>query len=150
MTSNRKIFLGGTCPSDTDAYDYRKDLIPDLKVNSIDYFNPVVQEWTEDSIRIEEIEKGLCDIHLYVITPNMKGVYTIAEMFGSLIKNYGSKKIVDFVLVRSIHSTDETWNPSLLKSLKAVGKLFRECGGRFIEMECSCEMHHIEYLYTKE
>ena len=68
-----KVFLGGTCNSDT----WRDRLIPML---DIDYFNPVVDDWTEQD-RINEIEeRKTCDIILYVITPSMKGFYSIAEV----------------------------------------------------------------------
>lgn len=36
-----KVFLGGTC----EGRDWRNELIPKLKC---DYFNPVVEEWTEE------------------------------------------------------------------------------------------------------
>ena len=41
---NKKIFLGGTCSNST----WRKDLIPLLKENNIDYFNPMKENWTEE------------------------------------------------------------------------------------------------------
>lgn len=75
MNSNNqlKVFLGGTCNGST----WRDELIPLL---SIDYFNPVVEEWT-DRARFEEIEQRKnCDFCLYVITPEMKGFYSIAEV----------------------------------------------------------------------
>ena len=46
----RKIFLGGTC----NENKWREELIPMLKV---DYFNPIVEDWTEESIEIENEEK---------------------------------------------------------------------------------------------
>ncbi len=68
-----KVFLGGTWNEST----WREDLIPMLK---IDYFNPVVDDWTMEC-QIEEIEQRFkCDFVLYVITPQMTGVYSIAEV----------------------------------------------------------------------
>jgi hypothetical protein len=75
MTSDNqtKVFLGGTCNGST----WREELIPLLGIN---YFNPVVEEWT-DRARLEEIEQRKnCDFCLYVITPEMKGFYSIAEV----------------------------------------------------------------------
>lgn len=61
-----KVFLGGTC-ADTD---WRNELIPLLKV---DYFNPVVDDWTPDCIHEENSQKyHFCNVHLYVITNDMK------------------------------------------------------------------------------
>ena len=115
--NKNKVFLGGTCPSDEYDFDYRKLLIPLLKEANINYFNPVVKDWTEDCIRVEEQEKVECDIHLYVITPNMKGVYSIAEMFGSLIKNYGREKRVIFGLMNN----ETGFTTGQVISLVAVG-----------------------------
>lgn len=67
-----KVFLGGTC----NESKWRDELIPLLKC---DYFNPVVDDWTEDCIEEEERQKEICDFSLFVITPKMKGVYSIAE-----------------------------------------------------------------------
>ena len=39
-----KIFLGGTCNEST----WRDELIPNL---TIDYFNPVVKDWTPDCMK---------------------------------------------------------------------------------------------------
>ena len=69
-----KVFLGGTCADTT----WRDELIPILESKGIDYFNPVVKDWTEDCIKIEENEKdNRCNIHLYLITSEMKGIETV-------------------------------------------------------------------------
>lgn len=67
-----KVFLGGTCNSST----WREQLIPLLK---IDYFNPVVENWTPECQDEELRQREICDYLLYVITPKMKGAYSIAE-----------------------------------------------------------------------
>jgi len=71
-----KVFLGGTTPSSDPLYGWRGDLIPMLK---IDYFNPVVDDWTPECMEEEIRQREICDICLYVITPEMTGVYSIAE-----------------------------------------------------------------------
>lgn len=68
-----KVFLGGTCNNST----WRDELIPLLK---IDYFNPVVDDWTSECQKEELKQRTECDIILYVITKEMKGVYSIAEV----------------------------------------------------------------------
>ena len=75
-----KVFLGGTCNNST----WRDEIIPMLEKEGIEYFNPVTDNWTEKSQKIEESEKESCNIHLYVITKEMKGVYSIAEAVDSV------------------------------------------------------------------
>lgn len=109
-----KIFLGGTCPQSKEDFDYRNILIPFLEKQNIDYFNPVVEEWTEECVEIEEQEKEICDVHLYIITYNMKGVYSVAEAFDSHIK--GKKSILIVI--------NEGFDKAQLKSLNATTELF--------------------------
>lgn len=71
-----RVFLGGTCTSDKNR-DYRNELIPLLKC---EYFNPVVDEWTEECKQREIEARKECDYVLYVITSDMTGVYSIAEV----------------------------------------------------------------------
>ena len=68
-----KVFLGGTC----NGSPWRENLIAKLKV---DYFNPVVDSWGEEDRKIELHERKNADYCLYVITPLMEGVYSIAEL----------------------------------------------------------------------
>ena len=78
MENSIKIFLGGTI----GEKDWRQILIPLLEKYKIDYFNPVLPQevdWTEEARINEEMQKKICNIHLYVITPEMKGIYSIAE-----------------------------------------------------------------------
>ena len=69
----KKVFLGGTCAEST----WREELIPLLKIN---YFNPVVEDWTPECMEEELRQRDTCDYCLYVITPRMLGVYSIAEV----------------------------------------------------------------------
>lgn len=71
-----KVFLGGTCNEST----WREKLIPMLKIN---YFNPIVPDWTEECQKEEERQKEICRYHLYVITPRMTGCFSIAEVIDS-------------------------------------------------------------------
>jgi hypothetical protein len=71
--SKMKVFLGGTCNEST----WRDDLINMLK---IDYFNPVVDDWTPACLDTENREKETCDYLLFVVTKAMTGVYSIAEV----------------------------------------------------------------------
>lgn len=79
MPPRSKIFLGGACTS-----KWRDKFIPALDYYDVNYFNPVVDEWTTESIKIEEFEKAhKCDIHLYYFDNTMTGMYSMAEMMKS-------------------------------------------------------------------
>lgn len=109
-----KVFLGGTC----NETAWRDELIPLLK---IDYFNPVVEDWTPECQKIEREEKNAyCKLHLYVITSEMKGVFSIAEAVQSSNDKY---KFTIFVII------EKGFDESELKSLTAVGNLIIENGG---------------------
>jgi len=108
-----KIFLGGTC----NESKWREELIPMLKV---DYFNPIVEDWTEESIEIENEEKySKCDCLLFVITSAMTGVYSIAEMVEGCF-------LEDKMLVYNI--IPDNFNEGQLRSLKAVEKILIKNG----------------------
>ena len=110
-----KIFLGGTCNDDT----WRDKLIPLIQVA---YFNPVVEDWTEECIEIENIEKEQrCNIHLYLITSLMSGVYSIAEAVDS-VSNYPNKTTI-------FHIIPDGFSQGQLRSLSAVCKIIRGKGG---------------------
>ena len=107
----KKVFLGGTC-NDTK---WRDEIIPYLPIN---YFNPVVEDWTPDCIIKEDKEKEIhCDTHLYIITPEMKGIYSIAEIMDSLCQN----KIVLVGFLRS-----DKWDDSMKKSINATIRLIKK------------------------
>ena len=70
------VFLGGTCAHS----DWRKQLMPILDSYNITYFNPVVSDWTYSCQVIEDWHKEHDDFNLFVITSEMKGVFSIAEV----------------------------------------------------------------------
>jgi 8-oxo-dGTP pyrophosphatase MutT (NUDIX family) len=73
-----KVFLGGT----KAGADYRQEIIPLL---SAEYFNPVVKDWNEAAQEKEKEEKDICGISLYVLTPFMEGVFSVAEIVEDFI-----------------------------------------------------------------
>ena len=112
-----KVFLGGTCAESK----WREKLIPLLKC---EYFNPVVEDWTPECQKIEEDEKKICYYHLYVITPKMQGVFSIAEAVNdSQILN--SRCI--FCITKE--DDDRDWTKGELKSLDATSNLIKNNGG---------------------
>lgn len=109
-----KIFLGGTCANST----WRNDLI---KIIEVDYFNPVVDDWTPECQAEEENQKdNLCNIHLYVITKEMSRVFSIAEVVDSV---HQKNKITIF------HVIPEGFTDDQLKGLKATVELVKKRGG---------------------
>ncbi len=109
-----RIFLGGTCNNST----WRQKIEKWVEVSM---FNPVVDDWTEECQAIEIDEKeNKCNIHLYVITSEMTGVFSIAEVIDSVHNN---NKLT------LLHVIPEGFNESQLKSLKAVVYLVKSRGG---------------------
>lgn len=113
VDKDTKVFLGGTCNNST----WRDELIPKLKV---DYFNPVVEDWTKECQENERIEKDyICNVHLYVITKEMKGVFSIAEVIDSA---YNKDVITIFYII------PDGFDKAELKSLIATRWLAQSRG----------------------
>lgn len=129
-----KIFLGGTC----NGSQWREEVIPHLRV---DYFNPVVPEWTEDAYKRELQERETCDICLYVITPKAEGFFSVAEVADD--SNKRPKKTVMCLLT---DDDGQQFSSHQLNSLRKVGKLVSENGAYFCEGLDS--LHH--YLQERE
>lgn len=109
-----KIFLGGTCNNST----WRSQI---EKLVQVAMFNPVVDDWTEECQAIEMDEKeNKCDIHLYVITSQMIGVFSIAEVIDS-VHNKTKKTL--------LHVIPDGFDKGQLKSLQAVVNLVKLRGG---------------------
>lgn len=122
---NKKVFLGGTCNEST----WRDELIPMLK---IDYFNPVVDDWTEECYQEELKQRETCDYCLYVITPRMTGVYSIAEVVDD--SNKRPKKTIFCILNRDINELDKHeiyFDKAQMKSLDRVGQMVERNGGKY-------------------
>lgn len=115
-----RVFLGGT----TMETKWREEIIPRL---AIDYFNPVVKDWTPEFQEIERQEKDKCDILLYVVTPQMTGVFTIAEAVQD--SNKRPHKTVFCVLDTY---DNESFSSSQKKSLDAVCKVVKDNGAKVV------------------
>ncbi len=111
-----KVFLGGTINGSL----WRDEVIGKI---TMDYFNPVVDEWSEQDVLNEEHEKEICDWLLFVITPLMAGVYSIAEAVDA--SNKCPEKTIFCVLDEDGGST---WSEFQVKSLNQVKKMIRGNG----------------------
>jgi len=114
----KKVFLGGT----TNDSDWRETLIKSLKV---DYFNPVVDDWNETAQKEEIKQRKECDYVLYVITPKMVGVYSIAEVVDD--SNKQPKKTIFTYL---LDDDGKEFTKHQIKSLDMVAKMIKDNGGK--------------------
>ena len=115
---NLCVFLGGTCNGST----WRDEIIPQL---SIDYFNPVVKDWTPYCMAEEIRQRSICDFVLYTITPKMKGVYSIAELVQDSC--FRPEKTILVILTED---GEKKFDEFQLKSLGQVSKMVKDNGGQ--------------------
>lgn len=113
----KRVFLGGTCNGST----WRDELIPMLE---IEYFNPVVEDWTEECMAEEIRQREECDFCLYVLTPKMTGVYSVAEVVDD--SNKSPEKVILVVLKTD---EEEAFDDHQWKSIKSVARMVKENGG---------------------
>lgn len=117
-----RVFLGGTCA----GTKWRDNIIPELRKKDIEYFNPVVPDWTPDCQIKEELEKEICNIHLYLVTPQMRGVYSIAEIIDSVYRHLNTENkgcVIGFL------GTREDWGEGMWRSLDATMNLIHKISG---------------------
>lgn len=114
----KKVFLGGT----TNKTNWREDLIKDLK---IDYFDPVVDDWDEEAQKEEIKQRKECDFVLYVITPKMEGVYSIAEVVDD-----SNKRPEKTIFCYLTDDDGKEFSEHQIKSLDMVVEMIKENGGK--------------------
>ena len=116
-----KVFLGGTCNNST----WRDKLIPLLK---IDYFNPVVDDWTPECQDEEIRQRESCDYCLYTITPKMTGVYSIAEVVDD-----SNKRPEKTILCVLDEDNESSFSETQIKSLKQVKEMVKNNGSNVFD-----------------
>ena len=135
-----KVFLGGTCNNSL----WRDELIAMIKM---DYFNPIVDDWTEDWQAEEIRQREVCDFTLYVITPLMTGAYAIAEAVDD--SNKRPEKTIFAPLPMDSCPGKEGWSrvfsASRFKSLISVARMVERNGGKTCKSLEECA----EYLNSK-
>ena len=107
----QRFFLGGTTAGST----WRDEVIQELEKRKLEYFNPVVPDWNDEARKKEEEEKEKCDTMLFLITPEMQGVYSIAEIINSVweVVTSGNGFVYFGVL-------EDGWDEARLRSLRAT------------------------------
>lgn len=127
IRNTHKVFLGGTYNS-----KWRDEIIPMLKIQ---YFNPIVENWTSECQAEEERQKNnVCDLQLYVITSDMTGVFSIAEVSEAAI-NLNERCVFCILNI-------ENFSEAQQKSLKAVENLVKKYNGKV----CNSLQEIAEYL----
>lgn len=123
-----KVFLGGTCEgcypeSDWNnleldfSKDWRKKLVAMLNLDLVEYFNPVVNNWNDEAQQKEIEYRKNCDICLYAITNEIKGVYSIAEIIDD------SNKRPDKTIFCNLYGNIDDINVQMIKSLDATAEM---------------------------
>lgn len=87
-----------------------------------------MEDWNDEAYKEELKQRKICDYLLYVITPKMEGVYSIAEVVDD--SNKKPKKTI-------FCYTEEdggTFNKGQTKSLDAVGKMVEDNGGKWLNL----------------
>jgi len=113
-----EVFLGGTA----NGSQWRKFIEESIEMKS---FNPIVEDWNEEAQQQEIEKRESCDWLLYVITPKMEGVYSIAEV------TYDAATRPHKTLFCVLDNDDfNEFTEHQLKSLKATEKLIENCGAR--------------------
>lgn len=120
----KRVFLGGTCNEST----WRNRMMIYLHEKGLEWFNPVVDDWTEDCMKREIEERQSCDFCLYTITPKMTGVYAIAEVVDD-----SNKRPERTVLVILRDDGKEHFNEGQWKSLSSVARMVKSNGGQVFD-----------------
>lgn len=115
----KKVFLGGTCNGST----WRDALIKNLQ---IDYFQPQGDDWTPAMMEEEIKQRAGCDFCLYVITPKMTGVYSIAEVVDD-----SNKRPDKTIFCYLTSDEDQKFSAAQIKSLEQTGKMIKQNGAQF-------------------
>lgn len=134
-----KVFLGGTCNNS----NWRDKLIKRLE---IEYFNPVVEDWTPECQAEEIVQREACDYCLYVITPEMVGVYSVAEAVDD--SNKRPTKTV-FCYLPEVDGV-RAFGRVEIKSLEAVGDMVKKNGSKFFKsLEEVADFLNTDYLIPR-
>ena len=118
----KKVYLGGTY----NESEWRNQLIPMLKIN---WFDPVVDDWTPECQAEKIRQRNECDFLLYVITPRMTDVYSIAELVYDSCRN--PTRTLFCILPEDLGVAE--FKKGQLQSLFMVAKMVRQCGAKVFD-----------------
>ncbi|MGE5473619.1 MAG: hypothetical protein ACM3UU_05305 [Ignavibacteriales bacterium] len=89
VQKENRLFLGGTCNNDMWR---EEDFTPMLgKISeylgvNIEYYNPVVADWTPECMQEEIKQREVCSNVLYAVTEKAQGYYSYAEVIDDACK----------------------------------------------------------------
>ena len=130
----KKIFLGGTCADS----NWRNTFIPMLNNINMDYFNPLTNNWNDETRKQEIYEREHDDFILYVLS-RVNSTYSIAEVVDD--SNKRPEKTICCVLNEDIYINDnfkpnhkiikKSLTNQEFKHLDQVGKLCERNGAKY-------------------
>lgn len=112
-----KVFLGGT----VNGSKWRNIVKERI---TIDYFDPVVDEWDDAAYERELSERRYCDYVLYVLTPKFTGFYAVAE---AVDDSYQRPDRTIYCYLPE--DDDEKMSPELVKDFNELGEIVLKNGG---------------------
>ena len=118
-----RVFLGGTCANS----EWRKELIPML---NIDYYNPVVSNWTPECQDEEIRQRETCDYVLYTLT-RVFSTYSIAEVIDD--SNKRPEKTIICIINEKLKNGKLAMSSQDIKHLDAVGRLAERNGSLYFK-----------------
>jgi len=121
----KTVFLGGTC----NKSNWRETLLKLLDPSKVDAYNPVVSNWVYDIHGpLELLKRKTSDYVLYVLTPKMTVVYSIAEVVDD------SNKRPNKTLFCILPEDDGVLFADVqLESLKATKKMVSDNGAKVFD-----------------
>lgn len=137
----REVGLFGTC----NESPWRKELMEKVNNDTLVFFDPTdIDEWNDEAIEREEQKKKTCPYLIYVITPEMKGMYSIVEMTYSFLlpnqvlvkvpklkKGYLSKNQIVIICILKEYNGYK-FDESQQKSVDATIKLLKDSQGTYV------------------
>jgi len=109
-----KVFLGGTC----NGSKWRDEMM---------IYLDEYKDWKPSDMKREIEERKNCDYCIYTITPEMTGVYSIAEVVDD-----SNKKPSQTIFILLLEYGGKSFNDEQTKSLEQVGNMVQENGGLFL------------------
>lgn len=113
MSNNQYIFLGGTM----NGSKWRDEIKDKLEIS---YYDPTVNSWDKSNALDEVDKRNKAKINTYVITPKMKGCYSIAEMIDDSNKRPKSTIICILKEYEGITFGEHEWES--LEATKEIAK----------------------------
>jgi len=116
-----KVFLGGT----VNGSRWRTDVKEQLSIN---YFDPVVDDWNDAAYERELTERRYCDYLLYVLTPKITGFYAIAEVTDDSFKR-PEKTIYCYLK----EDGEDVFSKEQIAEMERLGEIVLDNGGIWLK-----------------